>query len=113
MNFNNYKNKKNYPVKPKKPNSSNIENREEALEFADKIDKWNKQMEIFRKEIEEWREEERKLLCKFEYDLLKEFGLENHPKKEKIFSYCWEKGHSFGLNEVYNEMIDLYELFKD
>lgn len=49
---------------------------------------------------------------KFEDDLAEEFGVEDNPKKELLFSIAWEKGHANGLTEVYNEYAELYRLIK-
>ena len=52
-----------------------------------------------------------KLKEEFEKDLMEEFGLIDHPKADKIFSYVWEKGHSYGFREVYTCMEEIIELF--
>lgn len=49
----------------------------------------------------------------FKEDLFKEFGMSDHPKREKIFSYAWEEGHSCGLEDVYNVFADIVELIID
>jgi hypothetical protein len=50
------------------------------------------------------------LMENFKKDLLEEFGLSDHPKKDIIFDKAWSDGHAYGFHEVYNEMIDLVEL---
>lgn len=50
------------------------------------------------------------LIENFKKDLLEEFGLSNHPKKDIIFNKVWADGHANGFLEVYGEMDDLVEL---
>lgn len=68
--------------------------------------------EKYNKKVFEHHIETNRLEAMFEEDALKDVGLENHPKKNAIFGYAWEKGHSSGHSEVYNELTDLVELFK-
>ena len=44
--------------------------------------------------------------------LEKDFNLTDHPKKDILWSMAWEKGHAYGLHEVYNEYLDLVELVR-
>jgi len=46
-------------------------------------------------------------------DLFENFNVMNNPKKDKAFALAWERGHSNGLEEVYNEFYDLVELIED
>lgn len=46
---------------------------------------------------------------RFRDDLLAEFDLTNHPKKDNIYSYVWEQGHSGGFSEVYYALHELME----
>lgn len=46
----------------------------------------------------------------FKERLEKEHGLENHPKKDRLWALAWEYGHSAGNSEVemhYGEFADL------
>jgi hypothetical protein len=57
--------------------------------------------------------ERTKLHDEFVNDLFEEFGVGDNLKRHKAFDLAWEKGHSNGLEEVYNEFYDLVELIKD
>lgn len=59
-----------------------------------------------------YRQEEADKHNLFMKDTLDEVGLSDHPKAHEIFSYAWEKGHSSGYSEVFNELQDLSGLFK-
>lgn len=35
---------------------------------------------------------------------------EYHPKRDKFYAKAWERGHSSGLHEVANSLVDLMDL---
>lgn len=49
----------------------------------------------------------------FKNDLFKELGIENHPKKDKLFILAWLWGNTYGYQEIYNVAEELVELIKD
>jgi hypothetical protein len=61
----------------------------------------------------QYGEETHKLHEEFVNDLFENFNVMNNPKKDKAFALAWERGHSNGLEEVYNEFYDLVELIED
>jgi hypothetical protein len=61
----------------------------------------------------EYNDERTKLHEEFVNDLFENFNVTDNPKRSKCFELAWEKGHSNGLEEVYNEFYDLVELIKD
>ena len=71
--------------------------------------------EVFDKEkhraaLMEYNNHTIELLDKFQADLEKEFGVEDNPKKNKLYSIAWDMGHSSGLSEVYHYYSELVEL---
>ena len=59
---------------------------------------------------EDSQREENAKIDECESRLAKEHGLENHPKRDKLWSMAWEYGHSSGFYEVeqwYNELAEL------
>jgi len=44
----------------------------------------------------------------FKLVLFKEYNIENHPNKEKIYSRAWEEGHSYGLEGVEQKFAEIY-----
>lgn len=44
--------------------------------------------------------EDRRLYYLFKKEALEHVGLENHPKKDLIYSKAWEDGHAYGFSEV-------------
>lgn len=59
---------------------------------------------------EEFREESRKIKKAFRADLLKQYGVESHPKAERCFALAWEHGHASGLEEVMGYFEEFVEL---
>ena len=60
----------------------------------------------------EYNDERGKLHDEFVDDLFENFNVTGNPKRFKCFELAWEKGHSNGLEEVYNEFYDLVELIR-
>jgi hypothetical protein len=58
----------------------------------------------------EYRYQSRRLNMCFKEDALKEVGLSNHPKSDKIYQMAWEKGHSEGLQAVYYALQELAKI---
>jgi hypothetical protein len=91
-----------------------LSNRFEKNNFCSKC---GKDLNIVKNKIKEMKEaynkREGEIYIEFKKDALKEVGLTNHPKADKIYSKAWEKGHSAGYNEVFLELQDLAELFTE
>lgn len=57
-----------------------------------------------------YREEDRRLKELFKSYLFLELGIQDHPKREKLFELAWDHGHSAGYVEVYGYATDFMEL---
>jgi hypothetical protein len=62
---------------------------------------------------QQYAEEIHKLEEEFQNDLFQEFAVTDNPKRFKCYSYAWDKGHSHGYSEVYNEFSDVVELIRE
>lgn len=62
----------------------------------------------------EWRDREAQLVRQFWLDVALEFHAENFPRRqwERMTELAWEQGHSGGLHQVLNELIELIELIQ-
>lgn len=60
-----------------------------------------------------FRDESTRLYELFKQDLFEYLGVENNPKKDKLFSTAWEMGHSGGYSEVLGFAEELVELIQD
>ena len=69
--------------------------------------------EAYKARRKEYNDESAKLHDEFVNDLFENFNVTDNPKRFKCFELAWEKGHSNGLEEVYNEFYDLVELIQD
>jgi hypothetical protein len=79
------------------------------MDFA----KYENPVEYTKATKQAWARVESELYQQFRDDALKEVGLLNHPKADKIYSLAWENGHAGGFPEVFNHLLDYAELFKD
>lgn len=48
----------------------------------------------------------------FKQALFDDLGIEDNPKREKLYSIAWDLGHDAGFSEVYSHAQDLVELIK-
>lgn len=69
--------------------------------------------EEYRKQQQKYGAESHKLHDEFVNDLFETFGVQDNPKRHKAFDLAYERGHSYGYEEVYNVFYDLVELIKD
>jgi hypothetical protein len=60
-----------------------------------------------------YHDETARLTHQFKLDFFAELSIENHPKREKLYSKAWEQGHSAGFSEIMNVGWDLVELIQD
>ncbi len=85
MDFSKYKNKKPWP------------------KYSDKSDRAKKMRE-------EHKREDSRIYNLFEKDSLEELGLTKHKKADLAFQLAWDRGHSYGYEEVFIELSNLSEL---
>ena len=69
--------------------------------------------EAYKEHLNQYNEEQKQLNEEFEKDLFEEFGVSDNPKRYKALAYAWDKGHSFGYEEVYNVFWNIVDLIKD
>lgn len=65
------------------------------------------------KKNKEYQKEDYRIYNLFKEDALKEVGLLNHPKADKIYNKAWNDGHAYGYGEVLTHLENLAELFID
>lgn len=69
-------------------------------------------IEQYKQMRETYKDETKRLNDKLKHDLFVEFGVEEHPKREKCWDLAWEYGHSNGLSEVCLYFEDFVQLLK-
>ena len=67
----------------------------------------------YKTDMQEYKNDQVRLLIQFEEDLHNEFGVSDNPKRFKLFSIAWNKGHSGGYSEVYGIYSELVTLIED
>jgi hypothetical protein len=96
-----------------------IESLTRLEEIEDMAGKKNRQeaKEKYKKELamkkERYREEQYKIDNEFKLALFKEYGVEDHPKREKVFDMAWQNGHASGYGDVEYHFSEYVELIKD
>lgn len=114
MNFDDYNVTIPYPEKPRKPMMGKI-TPENARKWADELEAWQKELEEWNGKMDEYKRACNDLQQKFKEDVLRENGLEGHPKAEKVYYMAWSEGHcnGEGYGGVANWVEKLAELVKD
>jgi len=112
MNCDDYKITIPYPNRPNKPFLAGNHSSKEASDYANALAKWEDDMVAHRMQLAAYREAQVKLDEHFKQDVLKEFGLEGHPKAKQVWDLAWEEGCSMGYEGVANRVERLAELIK-
>ena len=68
--------------------------------------------EAYKTAMREYRLEDNRLYNAFKAELEEDHGVQNHPKKDLLFSIAWEEGHSCGYDEVASYYDRYVELIK-
>lgn len=83
----------------------------EILQFHAEIANLTSQRGILLSDMKRaWRNGENDLVVEFRAAVEKEYGLQDHPNRDKIWRKAWDDGHSGGLSEVLNVYDELAEL---
>jgi hypothetical protein len=114
MNFDDYKVTVNYPLRPKtlrhKPSDDLAP--EMASRYAYELEQWSKEMVEWKAKMKLYEIASQEATNRFKKDVLKEYGLENHPKAEEVYAFAWQEGHAYGLSEVAIWVSKLADLVK-
>lgn len=101
-----------YPDRPSKPKVQGS-NAQAYREYADELEKFETAMVVFREKQAEYQKADALLGQQFWKDAFEELGIpKDHPKAEKLKSKAYDRGHSSGYSEIFNALMDLWELFE-
>lgn len=93
------------PIKPPQPKNPNSEN---VKAWADELEGWERTIKSYNASVSVYREDQARLDALMKMDILKEYGLEGHPKAEKIWTMARESDGSFlSLCTKVEELADL------
>lgn len=112
MNLEDYKTKLPYPVRVERPSIARNASALEAEEYIYKLKVYETKKLAYDLQKKAYQEVEARLAELFKNDLFKELGITNHPKKDALYRFAWEYGHSGGLREVVGHAENLVELLK-
>ena len=59
-----------------------------------------------------YRHEDAAMLEKLKQDLIREAGIEGHPKADTLWNLAYGQGHSAGFQEIHNQFFELLDLVK-
>lgn len=110
INSGEFENKTEFPTRPTKPRLVSNATAAQARAYADALDLYEHTERVYRAGVTAYRKAENEAVARFEEALADEFGLTNHPKRNKVWNMAWENGHSCGLTEVlgyYEDYADL------
>lgn len=101
-----------FPKTPKKP-IANITNSFNAKQYAIELEEYEKKCAEYDVRFSEYKKvkiEIENIIVEF---IKKMSGLNDIPEqyRDKVYSKAYEYGHSSGLSEVYNTLLDLVEIF--
>lgn len=80
--------------------------------IVQKVHEELKNYDVAKQALKDYNKEDNRLHALFREDIAKEFGVQDNPKKDKVFNMAYDRGHSSGHEEVYNVYSDLVELIK-
>lgn len=96
-----------YPKAPALPEKNKAESH---VDFGLKMDLYESDKAKWITLMAEYRKAVGRIEDQFRQALFVELGIEDHPKRDKFYAKAWEHGHSGGLYEVANSLVDLMEL---
>ncbi len=102
-----------WPKSPKKPYLKNQHNATDVFEYAKELSNYEKDKKIYDLGLKDVQEYNNKLECVLVEYIQEEAGLNNLPKdkRSKVWNLAWERGHASGFYEVYQNLVDLVDLF--
>ena len=101
-----------FPKLPKKP-IANITNSSNAKQYAIELEEYEKKYAEYEVRYFEYKKV-KFAIENVAVEFIKEMsGLNEIPEqyRDKVYSKAYEYGHSSGLSEVYNTLVDLVEIF--
>ena len=96
-----------YPATPQKRRKFDGESNKDYGAYLDTYE-WD--MATFNQRRKEYRDAEGRITGRFKQNLFESHGVQNNPKRDKVWNMAWDRGHSNGYNEVAAEFEQLVAL---
>lgn len=103
-----------YVSKPTVPRlKSNVPSQEEMETYLNARVAYEKELEEYGFNNDSYKQESSRLWNLLEEKIKEDSGLNDIPEqyRNKVYSYAYREGHSSGMGEVYNYLIELVEIF--
>jgi hypothetical protein len=102
-----------YPKKPAKPAYSSLKTSAHARQYADELDAWEESRKKYEADHGAYMDKVNHLNELLETHIKDVAGVSMVPKqyRDKLWSLAWDRGHSSGYSEVYNELSLLVDIF--
>ena len=103
-----------FPQRPSKPFLSRDHNSEDAFVHAKALGIWEDDMKIYDAHKKEYQSNVNKINTVVEEFIKAEANLEDVPEKyrQKVYALASEKGHSYGYYSIYQELLNLVDIFQ-
>lgn len=102
-----------YPSKPKSPILLSKHNSLDVKRYASELEKYEFEIEKYKEELNLFHEKRNSIEDIIILFIKIQSGLNTIPEKsrQKVYDMAYENGHSSGYYQVYQELVDLVELF--
>jgi len=105
-----------YPKRPTKPLQSHFDKNSSGMRmYADKLEEYEKDFEVYTSEMKKYRDH-KNILDSQIVDFIKDFsGLNSivpEQYRSKVYTYAYQQGHSSGYSEVAIILENLVEIFE-
>jgi hypothetical protein len=109
-----YRNTDDWPKTPVKPipvfSLVTEANAADLRAYASSLEAWEIEAAIAKQKQDSWTEKHSTLENQFRTDLEAETGMTDHPKAELLYWKAYERGHSSGVDGVYDAYMNMLEL---
>ena len=102
-----------HPERPSKPLLNKNHDSQQIKIYAAQMEEYEKDMVQYNEYLEIYKRECGEIALLIEELIKDEAGLDSVPEKsrDKVYSKAWSDGHSSGFYSVYQELVELVDLF--
>ena len=101
-----------FPVYISKPQLGENPTSMEVKAYAARLEEYESGKAAREEIVKLWYAKSAVIEVEFKQALFKELGIEDNPKKDKLYSLAWESGHSGGFNDIFYHAAVMVALIK-